>query len=63
VHQDSFEAMPCSIYDKMALLWVLADIEWLNENSYSAIEDRPYKFFWNPVKFYDWGRAGRGNMT
>lgn len=58
VHQDSFEAMRCSIYDKMALLWVLADIEWLNENPNSAIEDRPSKFFRNPVKFDDWVKSG-----
>ena len=46
------------MYDKMALLWVLADIEWLNENPNSEFTDRPSQFFRNPDKLADWAKNG-----
>ena len=58
VHQDLFEAMRGNMYDKIALLWVLADIEWLNENPNCAISDRPSKFYRNPVKLSNWEKEG-----
>ena len=42
-----------NMYDKIALLWVLADIEFLNDNPESPLEDRPSKFFRNPDRLAD----------
>ena len=46
------------MYDKMALLWVLADIEWLRENPNSEVADRPSRFFRNPDKYAEWVKNG-----
>jgi hypothetical protein len=46
------------MYDKMALLWVFSDIEWLNENTISEFTDRPSQFFRYPVKLADWAKYG-----
>ena len=47
-----------NMYDKIALLWVLADIEFLNDNPESPLEDRPSKFFRNPDRLADWEKNG-----